>query len=444
MDNDLKFAVNTNWDLFQHSQTKTFYLRYNQSWLTATDVKGRGSRRASCPTASRSCRERTRTRQLEGREGGASGQVAEGLAGPKVFVSTTPAELILLRGAPSYLTVGNTELLWVNNTESDVFRMGKTGPVYFLISGRWFSAPDFTGPWTFATPSLPDDFKKIPLSHDRSRVLASVPGTDQAAEAVLLAQIPQTATVEQEAGQGARGGVRRRHAAVPADREDDPRARGEHRQGHHQGRRPLLHVLPGRLVHGQEPDRAVGSDRLGAGRDLQDPGQLAVVQRHLRHRPGRQGRHGRLRRGGRLHRHDDRVGLRRLGQRLLLPAVLRLRRLLPVLPAVLPDLRVPRVVQPVDRRLQPRRLGVRSVRRRRRRRELQPEDRHLRARRRGLRSVRVARRGHGVQPAHRDGRRDEAGLERLRQLGTDRRRSAAISGRPRRASPTTAPARRRA
>ena len=42
------------------------------------------------------------------------------------------------------------------------------------------------------------DFKKIPLEHERSRVLASVPGTDQAAEAVLLAQIPQTARVSKK------------------------------------------------------------------------------------------------------------------------------------------------------------------------------------------------------------------------------------------------------
>ena len=107
-----------------------------------------------------------------------------------------PAELILLQGEPSYLAVqGAKELLWVNNTESDVFRMGLKGPVYYLVAGRWFSAPDFTGPWTFATPSLPADFKQIPLEHPRSRVLASVPGTAQAAEAILLAQIPQTARV---------------------------------------------------------------------------------------------------------------------------------------------------------------------------------------------------------------------------------------------------------
>ena len=118
---------------------------------------------------------------------------------PKVFVSTTPAEMILLEGAPSYVPVtGTTTCSGCSNTESDVFRLGKSGPVYYLVAGRWFSAPDFTGPWTFATPKLPDDFKRIPLEHPRSRVLASVPGTDQAAEAVLLAQVPQTARVNRK------------------------------------------------------------------------------------------------------------------------------------------------------------------------------------------------------------------------------------------------------
>ena len=97
----------------------------------------------------------------------------DGKSRPTVFVSTTPAEMLLLRGEPSYLLVaGTTDLLWVQNTDSDVFRVGKSGPVYYLVAGRWFSAPGFNGPWTFATTSLPDDFKKIPLEHPRSRVLA--------------------------------------------------------------------------------------------------------------------------------------------------------------------------------------------------------------------------------------------------------------------------------
>jgi hypothetical protein len=194
-ENDLKYAVNTNWDLFQYTQTSTYYLRNNDTWLKATDVKGTWSAAGTLPDSFKKLPAEDNWKEVKAN---LPGKPIKAAAVPKVFVSSEPGELILLTGEPSYLLVQGTSLLWVSNTESDVFRMGKTGPVYYLVAGRWFSAPDFTGPWTFATPTLPPDFKKIPLEHDRSRVLASVPGTDQAAEAVLLAQIPQTARVNKK------------------------------------------------------------------------------------------------------------------------------------------------------------------------------------------------------------------------------------------------------
>jgi uncharacterized membrane protein YgcG len=192
-DNDLKFAVNTNWDLFQDTPTKAFFLRYNDSWLTAADVKGPWKPAGKLPDGFQKLPPDDNWKDVKAALPGRSLSSV-----PKVLVSTTPAELILLQGAPNYLLVTGTKLLWVSNTESDVFRLGKDGPIYFLVSGRWFTAPGFEGPWTFASTMLPEDFKKIPLSHQRSRVLASVPGTDQAAEAVLLAQVPQTARVDKK------------------------------------------------------------------------------------------------------------------------------------------------------------------------------------------------------------------------------------------------------
>jgi hypothetical protein len=192
-ENDLKYAVNTNWDLFQHVPTNTFYILNTDTWLKAADVKGPWTPAGTLPD---SFKKLPADENFKDVKANLPGKPVAAAAVPKVFVSFTPGELVLLTGEPSYLLVAGTKLLWVSNTESDVFRLGKTGPVYYLVAGRWFSAPDFTGPWTFATPSLPEDFKKIPLEHDRSRVLASVPGTDQAAEAVLLAQIPQTARVK--------------------------------------------------------------------------------------------------------------------------------------------------------------------------------------------------------------------------------------------------------
>jgi hypothetical protein len=192
-ENDLKFAVNTNWDLFQHTPTNTHYLLYNGSWLTAADLQGTWAPAGKLPESFAKLPNDDNWKETKA---AVPGKKLDAKKAPRVFVSTAPAELILLTGEPSYVLVSGTNLLWVSNSESDLFRMGKTGPVYFLVSGRWFSAPDFKGPWAFATPTLPEDFKKIPLEHARSRVLASVPGTAQAAEAVLLAQIPQTARVQ--------------------------------------------------------------------------------------------------------------------------------------------------------------------------------------------------------------------------------------------------------
>ena len=278
-ENDLKYAVNTNWDLFQHVPTSTYYLRHDTSWLkTADPAKGPWTPAGALPGSFAKLPAEDNWKDVKANLPGKA--LAAG-AVPKVFVSNTPAELLLLTGEPRYAAVTGTGLLWVSNTESDVFRLGKTGPVYYIVAGRWFSAPDFGGPWTFATPSLPADFKKIPLEHERSRVLASVPGTDQAAEAVLLAQIPQTARVNKKELAAPEVAYQER-AEVRADRIDHRAARGEHRQGRLQGRRRLLHVQPGRVVRGHERHGALDGGELGAAGDLPDPRQRPFASRHLR------------------------------------------------------------------------------------------------------------------------------------------------------------------
>jgi hypothetical protein len=193
--NDLRFAVNTNWDLFEHGPTKTFYLRHDKIWMKASDIKGPWSSSGALPPSFGKLPADENWKEVKA---AVPAKSVAASALPTVFVSTAPAELILLRGAPQYAGVTGTKLLWIRNTDSDLFRNGSTGPVYYLVSGRWFSSPDFNGPWTFASLNLPDDFKRIPLEHERSRVLASVPGTTQAAEAVLLSQIPQTARVNKK------------------------------------------------------------------------------------------------------------------------------------------------------------------------------------------------------------------------------------------------------
>jgi hypothetical protein len=193
---DLRYAVNTNWDLFEHTPTKTLYVRYNESWLQATAVTGPWKAAGKLPDSFSKLPADENWKDVKA---AVPGKKLSGKATPKVFVATEPAELIVLDEKISYLKVqGASMLLWVNNTDADLFRMGLDGDFYFLVAGRWFKAPSLDGPWTFATPSLPEDFKRIPVEHPRSRVLASVPGSAQATEAVLLASIPRTARVSRK------------------------------------------------------------------------------------------------------------------------------------------------------------------------------------------------------------------------------------------------------
>ena len=75
---------------------------------------------------------------------------------------------------------------------------------YYLAAGRWFTAADLKGPWIYATPELPPDFAKIPQNSPAARVLVSVPGTDEAKDAVLMAQVPTTAVVDPKAAEQAK------------------------------------------------------------------------------------------------------------------------------------------------------------------------------------------------------------------------------------------------
>ena len=115
---------------------------------------------------------------------------------PEVLVATRPTELVWTRGPSQFVPIQGTELLYVKNTESDLFLDIQSQDYFVLLSGRWYRGPGGSGPWAYVAPEqLPDDFRRIPLGSEKQHVLASVPGTPQARDAVLDAAIPQTAAV---------------------------------------------------------------------------------------------------------------------------------------------------------------------------------------------------------------------------------------------------------
>src|SRR5262249_5292036 len=91
---------------------------------------------------------------------------------PQVFYSNVPAELLSLRGAPVYSPIQKTQLLYVTNTDNDLFLHNGERQFYLLLSGRWFLSTQLEGPWTFVT-TLPPDFAAIPETSPKAHVLAS-------------------------------------------------------------------------------------------------------------------------------------------------------------------------------------------------------------------------------------------------------------------------------
>ena len=115
---------------------------------------------------------------------------------PRIVVATTPTELIVTEGEPSYVPIEGTSLLYVKNTTGNVFKDTSDQKLYVLVSGRWFRATTQDGPWEYvANDALPADFAKIPDDSAKENVKAAVAGTPQAKESLISNLIPQTAEV---------------------------------------------------------------------------------------------------------------------------------------------------------------------------------------------------------------------------------------------------------
>ncbi len=191
----LEFAVNTNWDLFRHPESSTHYLLHEDAWLEAPTTTGPWAPAGKLPKAFSEIPKSDSFKDVREHIPGRRISKSET---PRVFVSYRPAELILLEGKPVEEKIPGTDLVWITNTESDLFRSTTSGDYYYLVSGRWFRATSLKGPWSPASRELPRSFAAIPTDHPAAGVRVSVPGTPEAEEAVMLASIPQKAEVRRD------------------------------------------------------------------------------------------------------------------------------------------------------------------------------------------------------------------------------------------------------
>jgi hypothetical protein len=189
----LEYVVNTHWHLFFEPSNSTYYLLAGESWLQATELTGPWTAATKLPREMEKLPNEAQWADLKGFI--PPSPAMAGTAVPTVFYSTGPAEIVLFDGKPAYVQIPGTGLQYATNTISYLFLYAPTNQYFYLTAGRWFTSGSLGGPWTFATPTLPADFARIPRDNPAAQVLASVPGTEEAKDAVLMARIPTTAIV---------------------------------------------------------------------------------------------------------------------------------------------------------------------------------------------------------------------------------------------------------
>jgi hypothetical protein len=202
-DTGLLRVINTRVLLLFDRSADRYYLWLMTRWLAAPKLDGPWAALTDPPADLETAKQAAvQSKDVDLLDNAAPGlkQALQAGAIPAIYVSTVPAELVVVQGQPALAPIAGTDILEVTNTEDDLFLYTPQQQYYMLLSGRWFRAEALQGAWQFvASAELPRDFTRIPESHPKGAVLASIAGTPQARQAVIANDIPQTATISRSA-----------------------------------------------------------------------------------------------------------------------------------------------------------------------------------------------------------------------------------------------------
>jgi hypothetical protein len=196
-------VINTYAGIFFNNSGGVYYLHVAGKWAEARSLEGPWTVSTKPPAnLNKILASLTKSKQVDALDTLSpyvTEQAQKGIF-PTIYVSTVPAELLMTYGPLSYEPIDGTILLDVANSANNIIVDPSTSYQYALISGRWFRTKSLeTGPWEYvANDKLPPYFAKIPVTHPRGVVLASVTGTPQAQESLIDNGIPQTAEVNRQ------------------------------------------------------------------------------------------------------------------------------------------------------------------------------------------------------------------------------------------------------
>jgi len=200
----LQRVINTKALILQRAVEKDFFIHVFDGWMTSGAIQGPWSPVFIAPSGINAAATKVAAaRVVDMLDGGPAANPKPSLAAgaPTIYTTQVPTELIVFNGAPDFVPVVGTTLLWASNTTSDVLRDSTSNDYYVLLAGRWFRASALNGQWTsVASNALPPDFAKIPPTSLAGAVLMTVAGTAQAQQALNENSIAQTAQVPRRNG----------------------------------------------------------------------------------------------------------------------------------------------------------------------------------------------------------------------------------------------------
>lgn len=190
-----QLVENTGAFIAKEVKTNSVYFKGGDFWYKSEDAMGPWKRVSKVPSKIKSMAKKA---EPEKKDEGEEKEEYDGKP-PAITMVTEPSELIVFEGEPKYSPLQGTNLLFVENTTSDIFMDVTSQTYYVLLSGRWFTTKDIKGSWNFiASEDLPDDFLAIDKDSKKGNVLSSIAGTKEAKDAIYDAQIPQTAAVKRD------------------------------------------------------------------------------------------------------------------------------------------------------------------------------------------------------------------------------------------------------
>jgi hypothetical protein len=191
IDNKYSLIQNSAAFIAKDSKSGQYYLKGGDFWYLSSSIIGSWKEVKNIPSKLKKIAEKSASKDVS-----TSDEENYNGKAPKIKIAPVGSELILIEGDPSYAPLQNTNLLYVKNSNTDLFMDVKSQEYFILTSGRWFISKQVKGPWKhILSDNLPNDFKSIDPDSNKGNVLTSVAGTKEAKNAIYDAQIPQTAAV---------------------------------------------------------------------------------------------------------------------------------------------------------------------------------------------------------------------------------------------------------